>query len=391
MFESPVEELTATDTLAFLRDRRAAADAEEAKLLAGVAHWADLHPSVHPDHDPDYWCLDDIGAPGTEREVRLAGDGTPPVAEFALADLATTLRLSAGATRQLVGDTLELRHRLPLCWDRVHAGRLQAWRARRIAQHTTDLTPQAAAWVDRQVAPIAHKITRGRLQRLIHADLDGPDARRLDATLDRGADALAALGDTRSHDVRRATALGILADPQAALDLLAGREPTTKTNLVLYVHLNEATLAGDRGTAHVQGLPGLPGLHALPLQTIRDWAATANIVVKPVIDGNADLVAPGYTPTAAQREQILLRDPTCVFPWCDTPGRHHDLDHIDPYDEHGPPDQTRSSNLARLCRYHHRVKTHGHWRYQRHPDGSYHWTSPHGHTYRVDTTGTTAL
>src|SRR4249920_1101399 len=104
MFEVPLDELAATDTLAWLRDRRAAADAEEARLLLGVAHWADLHPTVHPDDDPDYWCLDDIGAPGAESEVRLAGQGTPGVAEFALADLASTLRLTEGATSRLVGD-----------------------------------------------------------------------------------------------------------------------------------------------------------------------------------------------------------------------------------------------------------------------------------------------
>jgi len=55
MFErsrDAVDELGAGDTLAYLRDQRAQADAAEARLLAGVAHWADLHPAMHPDHDP---------------------------------------------------------------------------------------------------------------------------------------------------------------------------------------------------------------------------------------------------------------------------------------------------------------------------------------------------
>jgi len=419
MFESRLDELDARDTLGYLRDQRALADAAEARLLLGVAHWADLHPTVHPDDDPDRWCLDDIGQ---EREVGLAGDGAPRVAEFALAELATTLRLTEGATRSLVGETLELRHRLPVCWDRVHAGRLQAWRARRIAQHTMVLSPEAAAWLDRQVAPVAHKISLGRLLRLVQAailrcdptqadadraqasdgrrvhvgdanpegiatvwaDLDATDAQHLDTTLSQGAAALAALGDTSSHDVRRAKALGLLADPQAALDLLAGQTPRKNTDLVLYVHLDEATLAGDRGTARVEGL------HELPLQTIRDWCRNSNITIKPVIDCTQEVTSTGYHPTDRHREQIFLRDPVCVFPWCDKPGRNHDLDHIDEYDDTGPPDQTRSSNLARLCRYHHRVKTHGRWNYQCHPDGSYLWTSPHGHTYTVDPTGTSA-
>jgi hypothetical protein len=426
MFEQSVDELAARDTLRYLADRRAAADAEEARLLLGVAHWADLHPSTDPDEDPEMWCLDEVGI-GGERDLQLAGEGTPLVAEFALADLATTLRLTQGATRALMTDTLELRHRLPRCWARVHEGSLPAWRARRIAQRTTTLSARAADWVDRRVAPVAHRIGLARLERLIAkaivrcdpsqadqdrtdaaqrrrvlvtdpdrdgigsvwAQLDAPDADALDATLNAGARALAALGDTSSHDVRRAKTLGLLADPQAALDLLAGNTPQTRTDLVLYVHLDQPALAGDGGVAQVGGLPG--GVCELALQTLRDWAPGAQITVKPVIDCGTDLVATGYRPTGAQHEQAMLKDPVCVFPWCDKPGQNHDLDHIEAYDPHGPPDQTSSRNLARLCRFHHRVKTHGRWRYQRLPDGPYLWTNHYGHQWTVDNTGTTPV
>ena len=47
--------------------------------------------------------------------------------------------------------------------------------------------------------------------------------------------------------------------------------------------------------------------------------------------------------------------------------------------------------MARLCRFHHRVKTHTTWISHRLPDGALHWTSPTGATYRVDPTGTTRL
>ncbi len=72
-------------------------------------------------------------------------------------------------------------------------------------------------------------------------------------------------------------------------------------------------------------------------------------------------------------------------------GATYDLDHIDPYvppDDGGPPGQTSTANTARLCRYHHRVKTHGHWRYQRTGPTAVTWTSPQGRTYTVDHTGT---
>jgi hypothetical protein len=60
-------------------------------------------------------------------------------------------------------------------------------------------------------------------------------------------------------------------------------------------------------------------------------------------------------------------------------------------DEGGPPGQTNTLNLTKLCRFHHRVKTHSRWWYQRQPDHSLIWHSPVGHTYRVDGTGTTNL
>ncbi|MFC7726697.1 hypothetical protein ACFQW6_16415, partial [Nocardioides sp. GCM10028917] len=48
-------------------------------------------------------------------------------------------------------------------------------------------------------------------------------------------------------------------------------------------------------------------------------------------------------------------------------------------------------NLAALCRFHHRLKTHTAWRYEMTSPCCFEWTSPHGHRYRRDHTGTTAL
>ncbi|MBZ5733675.1 HNH endonuclease [Nocardioides sp. TRM66260-LWL] len=91
------------------------------------------------------------------------------------------------------------------------------------------------------------------------------------------------------------------------------------------------------------------------------------------------------------REQIILRDHTCVFPYCRRPARSCDADHIDPYEAGGP---TASSNLAPLCRKHHRHKTHDGWRYKpAGPDqpGVYLWRSPNGVRFRRDRHGTTLL
>jgi hypothetical protein len=81
-----------------------------------------------------------------------------------------------------------------------------------------------------------------------------------------------------------------------------------------------------------------------------------------------------------------LRDPEFVFPGCHRRSRACDLDHLEPYlplGLGGPPGQTRPDNLAPLCRHHHRVKTHGGWRYRRVDDVSYRWTAPTGRRYDV--------
>jgi len=86
-----------------------------------------------------------------------------------------------------------------------------------------------------------------------------------------------------------------------------------------------------------------------------------------------------------------------VFPWCTRPARGCDVDHIVEFDhaaeaEGRPqPGPTQSDNLAALCRFHHRLKTHTAWRYRVTGRGCFEWTSPHGHRYRRDHTGTTAI
>lgn len=127
--------------LAGLRaDRAAAADAAEARILAGAVEWSELHPAVSDEDVAAHW-EHGVGVP-------IAGEGTPLVAEWCIAELAAALGLSADAGKTLLGHALELRHRLRRVWARVHTGDLQAWRARRIADHTITLSVEAADYVD---------------------------------------------------------------------------------------------------------------------------------------------------------------------------------------------------------------------------------------------------
>jgi hypothetical protein len=74
------------------------------------------------------------------------------VAERAVEELAAALDVSYGSGCNLVADALELRYRLPRMWRLVQSGRLQAWKARKVAQQTTHLGAEAVAFVDAQAA-----------------------------------------------------------------------------------------------------------------------------------------------------------------------------------------------------------------------------------------------
>ena len=68
--------------------------------------------------------------------------------------------------RSYVGQVVELAHRLPKLWARVLAGRVPVWKALRIADTTRTLPADAAAFVDRQLAPIAHGVSWAQIDRL---------------------------------------------------------------------------------------------------------------------------------------------------------------------------------------------------------------------------------
>ena len=80
--------------------------------------------------------------------------------------------------------------------------------------------------------------------------------------------------------------------------------------------------------------------------------------------------------------------PADVFPFGTNTSRGKDVDHTDPYTGTGQPGQTRIGNLAPMSRFHHRVKTFGHWQARQPFPGIMLWQSPGGEYFLVDNTGT---
>jgi hypothetical protein len=444
-------DLSPADVLSAIRDRKAAEDHAAADQLVLAAAWADLHPPESI-HDAASFTI-----PGCEHEEPIAGEGAPLVAEFCVAELGTTLGISTTAAKKLIGHALELRHRLPRLWAQVHAGQVPAWRARAVADTTIHsspaLTPEAAGFVDSQVAAVAGRIGSAQLDRLvaetikrydlatadptadpedgwqhvdprhvtvntddvhyagtmrIEAEVDIADALDLDRALAHHAATQKALGSELPLDARRAKALGDLARTQTALELhVTGESESTdaedRPNLpaarevVIHAHFDasmsgEQTLFGPTGRME-------NGQRLVLLDQIQSWCSDSRtkVTVKPVIDLNTQLTAQGYEIPDRIREQVQLRDRTCVFPRCTRPARGCDVDHVVEYDHDADaegrpqPGPTSTDNLACLCRFHHRLKTHSAWRYAMVENGVFEWTSPHGHRYRRDHTGTTDL
>jgi hypothetical protein len=166
---------------------------------------------------------------------------------------------------------------------------------------------------------------------------------------------------------------------------------------VIHAHF-DASMSGD---ATVFGPTGRMenGQRLVLLDQIKSWCADTRtkVTIKPVIDLNTPLTAQGFQVPDRLREQVQLRDRTCVFPRCTRPARGCDIDHVIPYDHDAEadgrpqPGPTSTDNLACLCRFHHRLKTHSAWRYEATAPGVFEWTSPHGLRYRRDPTGTTDL
>ena len=432
MFEADIADLDPAATLVAAVQARAVADRAEVRLLEAAAHWADLHG------EPER-LLDGRSLPGMERLIEMGGAGTPAVAEFCPAELGAELGMSSWSAQRLIGAALDLRHRLPQLWARIRAGQVRPWIGRKTADATRQLSAEVAALVDAEVARYADSLSWGRLADLIEATAmaaeperaekaaleaqtsqgvwvgpsgecgtktiyirtESPNAVWFDASIDRVADALELFGDTASKDIRRARAVGILAQPQQALNLFertkaaaAGQpapEPVhsrvdARAPATLYVHVSH-----DAFTRDTPRVARFEGEGPVTIEQAKRWLGHCAVTVKPVIDLADHAPVDVYEVPDRLREAVYLRNPVDVFPYATNTSRHRQIDHTIPYrppDDGGPPGQTGMHNLGPMTGFHHRIKTHGRWHVRQPFPGVFVWRSPHGRIYTVNTTGT---
>jgi len=395
--------------------------------MVAAVEWAAMHEPVPGDEAA--WFVQGEFLP-------IAGEGAPQVAEFAVAEFAAAIGLTTDSGKVLVGRAVEIAHRLPKLWKLLVAGRVAAWQARRVADHTLSLNRAAAEFVDDQVSAVAGKIGPVQLERLIaeaqcrhmpeiaqwpddprsmpdqrgvwidsdqvsmdgvvemRGSLDLGDALDLDKALAVTASQLKLAGSVESLDARRATALGELARNQLAFTYDTAAEEVAprparnhaKRNdgrpVTLYLHLSDQALTGAGGVGRCENTrtPITP-------DRIREWCGRdgVQLTVKPVIDLQDHVHVAAYEVPDRLKEATGLRDVQCVFPWCTRPARGCDHDHVIPHDQEG---STCSCNIAALCRHHHRLKTLTAWRYTMPEPAVYVWTSPHGYVFLRDHSGT---
>jgi hypothetical protein len=156
----------------------------------------------------------------------------------------------------------------------------------------------------------------------------------------------------------------------------------TRRRVVLHVHLEHSAILGAGGLARLQEAAG-----PVTAAQVRDWGGNPDtqITLQPVLDLADHIHIDSYEASQRLKNQVDLRDVTCVFPYCTRKAHrcdhHHRVDHHD-----GGP--TCSCNIAPTCRGHHRAKTTGGWSYLTVEPGTCLWRSPLGYQYLRDATGT---
>jgi Domain of unknown function (DUF222) len=422
----------------------------ECRMLQLACAWADAH---YLDSRSDEY------QPLIKRACAWGGEGTPEVSEYCAAELGALQGTGIMAARALIADALDLRYRLPRLWGRVLTGGVRAWQARKIAEATRPLSWEACADVDHALSDFVGMMPWPRFAKILSATILEADpalaaeraerARRTQdvfsfdsedglktivakaaagdaiwflAAVNRIAEILAAQGDTDPVGTRRARAVGILARPAEALQLLIEHQhdpdqPTepaepeaeaadhqslsmavppgfnakvARPRVVLHFHLSEAALRA--GHAVVRPEDGGP----LTLDQLVEFLSRSGcpVRIQPVLDPTELAPVDGYEIPARLRAAVRVRQIADVFPFGTCLSPSMDLDHTERYvstDYGGPPGQTRLGNLGPFARPGHRAVTHDRWQRHQPEPGYFVFRSPTGYVYIVSNQGTLAL
>ena len=307
--------------------------------------------------------------------------------------------MSAWAASRLIGAALDLRHRLPQLWAKTRAGLVRPWIARKAAETSRDLNPDLMGRLDGQLARWAPTLSWGRIDALIaafviEADPDAaakaahdaeqpqgvwlsrgsecgikdiyirtetPNAIWFDASIERIADQLTALGDTTNHNIRRAAPSASSPNPNKRGSCFGRRAPKSPAPPLRrrWTHGRQPPCMCT--SASRPSPPPSPGRRSMPMRSLSGSA-------KPSTYATPSTSSP-MPPAPADAATSTTPSPT-----------NHPTTAAHP---HKP-----ASTTSPMTRWHHRVKTHNRWQVRQPFPGMFVWRSPHGRYHLVDHTGT---
>jgi hypothetical protein len=271
--------------------------------------------------------------------------GSLPATEDALRDG----RLSEAQTREIAGAAI---HKPDAEDELVEAAGQQTMnnlklRCRRVRATADDGTARY------------EKIRRGRYLR--HWT-DNEGAVRFDARLtpDEGAKLVAVVKSETSRlaaegrrCARHEPMAAYAADALVGLAAPSGADRSSAPSTMVHVRVDHEALL--RGHLEPGEICEIPGIGPIPVATARLLAEDSilSVLVTNGVDVKGVAHA-GRTIPASIRRALIERDPHCVVPGCDVRDGL-EIDHVIPVIERGP---TKLDNLARLCHWHHYLKTH---------------------------------
>jgi hypothetical protein len=336
--------------------------------------------------------------------------------DWAQADVAAVLRLSTRSAHNKVHLARTLTQELPTTTELLAAGEITWRHAAAAVEECAGLPREAVAAVEKRVLPKAPDQSlpafRRALRRAViaaapaqaeeamqHALADDVDV-RLDPLPNGMAEIVATMPAIEARE--RFLAVNTLAKARHAAE--GGRRSGVRLGrrrVDALAALAEAALA-DRALPKTHGrrvqlqvivdLPTLLhlaenpaellGHGPLPASVARGLAGDAawrRLVTEPVTGPLLDYGTTTYRAPRPLADYITARDRRCVFPGCENPASHCDIDHAIAH----PAGPTSAANCGLLCRRHHRLKTFRPWKIKRHPDGSVTWHSGTDLIHRV--------
>lgn len=314
-----------------LRDFRAEELRREKAMVLLAVQWARLKPGEALDPGDTFGRLSQSGM--EEMWEALAAHGCPHVDDLAVPAFAAAAGMTEFQAGNLIRESLLLVFLLPRVWGRAAAGQLEVWRARKLASECWGLSPEALAYIDRNMSLATARHTEGGRAGIIEeakirylpevvereeelakerrcvefnweedprtgtvhfgGALELTDARDLEAAVAAGAEAIKNLGSEAPLSVRRSWALGDLAraaqcapaEPQATPlipfhpDCACQQERprwngtgVPASEVKVYLHLTPEALTEDGQLApiRVEG-KGIPPGTVITAETIREW------------------------------------------------------------------------------------------------------------------------